>query len=208
METGFIYRWFDKLTNLYYIGKHRGSLNDGYISSSAIMLNEYYQRPGDFNREILWYSENTSDSELCQIEYKYLSEILNEEFYYGSNRKYYNQLNNGADPYTNSLVKYGKEELSLIKSNIMKGNTRGTGNKNKPKSSIHKQKIAERIKQLASDPNSLVGTAGGRKPKMPAEEVISIVLAHGFEEGSKIVGISKGALKGRYYSAKKRLTQK
>lgn len=50
----FIYIWFDKKKNKYYIGCHfKGHENDGYICSSNIMRKAYRRRPEDFKRRIL-----------------------------------------------------------------------------------------------------------------------------------------------------------
>ena len=54
----FIYLWVDLATDRKYIGKHKGTLDDGYICSSEQMLIEYDQRPQDFVRTVLaWGSE-------------------------------------------------------------------------------------------------------------------------------------------------------
>ena len=52
MES-FVYCWTDRATNKLYIGKHKGSTDDRYISSSKYMLEEYIRRREDFCREIL-----------------------------------------------------------------------------------------------------------------------------------------------------------
>lgn len=49
----FVYCWTDWKTKMLYVGRHKGTPNDGYICSSMTMLKEYKSRPGDFTREIL-----------------------------------------------------------------------------------------------------------------------------------------------------------
>lgn len=168
MIKGFIYEWFDKTTGLKYIGRHEGNCNDDYVGSGTIFLKEYYSRISDFSRTILWESHNTSVSELKQKEEEFLSAILDDELYYGSNRKYYNQVKNSSgytsennpmkipevvqrmvetqkkrgikDPWQNRVAKYGYEKACAMNANI--GNTNGSGNKGKPKTEEHKAKIA------------------------------------------------------------------
>lgn len=36
---GFVYIWYDRKRKLYYIGSHKGNINDGYICSSNRMRN-------------------------------------------------------------------------------------------------------------------------------------------------------------------------
>jgi hypothetical protein len=49
----FVYCWTDHKTNKLYVGSHKGSIDDGYICSSKIMLEEYSNRPKDFSRQIV-----------------------------------------------------------------------------------------------------------------------------------------------------------
>jgi hypothetical protein len=49
----FVYCWTDTKTNKIYVGSHKGSDTDGYVSSSKYMMNEYRKRPYDFTRQII-----------------------------------------------------------------------------------------------------------------------------------------------------------
>lgn len=49
----FLYCITDKLTNKLYIGVHKGTIDDGYLCSSKIVLQEYKKRYDDFSREII-----------------------------------------------------------------------------------------------------------------------------------------------------------
>jgi hypothetical protein len=51
--SGFVYLWYDKRCNRFYVGSHWGSAEDGYICSSRWMKRAYDRRPGDFKRRIL-----------------------------------------------------------------------------------------------------------------------------------------------------------
>ena len=82
---GFVYIWYDRKHKRYYIGSHKGSIDDGYICSSSWMKNAYKRRPNDFKRRILSFvSSNRKD--LLNEEQKWLDQIKESEL---SNR-YYN----------------------------------------------------------------------------------------------------------------------
>lgn len=84
-EYGFVYIWYDKKMNRFYIGCHWGHINDGYICSSKWMRNAHKRRPTDFRRKIL--TANITDrSELLEVEFKWLSMIKESEL----KTKYYN----------------------------------------------------------------------------------------------------------------------
>ena len=53
MVEAFVYCWTDVKTNKLYIGSHKGTVNDGYVCSSKLMLQEYTKRPQDFTRQIV-----------------------------------------------------------------------------------------------------------------------------------------------------------
>lgn len=92
---GFIYQWHDTKKDLKYIGSHYGTLEDGYVCSSAIMLRAYTKRKSDFKRTILEYIE-VDDKKILHIrEQFYLDTISNDELYTSENKKnktikYYN----------------------------------------------------------------------------------------------------------------------
>ena len=65
MSESFLYCWIDSKTNKLYVGKHKGSLDDGYICSSKSMMKEYNDRPQDFSRQIV--AEGT-DKDICALE--------------------------------------------------------------------------------------------------------------------------------------------
>ena len=167
---GFVYQWTDRKTGLKYIGRHEGNPSDGYIGSGTKFLLEYNRRPTDFEREILWISENSLDALIAKEE-ELLSAIPDDELFFGKNRKYYNQVRNSSgytsinnpmknkevvaqmletrdkkgtyrNPWQVMVEKYGYEEACAIRSRNNKGNKNGSGNKGKSKSEEHKRKIA------------------------------------------------------------------
>lgn len=53
ISYGFVYLWFDRHRQRFYIGSHHGREDDGYIGSSLRLCRAYKKRPGDFRRRIL-----------------------------------------------------------------------------------------------------------------------------------------------------------
>lgn len=52
-NDGFVYCWTDHKTLKVYVGVHKGTLDDGYVTSSKHFNKEYKQRPMDFTRQII-----------------------------------------------------------------------------------------------------------------------------------------------------------
>jgi hypothetical protein len=229
MITGFIYEWTDLATGLKYLGKHEGTPDDGYISSGTIFIKEYNLRPNDFIRKILWSSDKTNATELSSQEEKYLNQISDDDLYYGKNRKYYNQVRNSAgytsennpmnnreivermlntrtkkghkNPWQNTVEKYGYDEACRMNQQRMIGNNFAKANKGKSITEEHKQKIAK-ARKLQTNNN------GGRKRKMPYEELLALVKEHGIRKTSELLNESYEGIRTRYYTAKKKLTNK
>lgn len=61
----FVYLWLCKDTDRKYLGKHKGSADDGYVCSSETFLAEYNECPSRFIRTILAYG---SDQEMLELE--------------------------------------------------------------------------------------------------------------------------------------------
>lgn len=89
---GFIYIWRDKVRNMFYIGSHVGTPDDGYISSSRWLTSEVNYRPNDFRRKILKY---VKIDQLKLEEYRLINTIKDYEF----GKRYYN-LKQGKPPGT------------------------------------------------------------------------------------------------------------
>jgi hypothetical protein len=222
---GFIYQWTDKKTGLKYIGRHEGNISDGYIGSGTKFIAEYNIRPSDFEREILW-STDSSIEDLVAKEAELLSKILDEELYYGSNRKYYNQVRNSSgytsvnnpmktpevvermlltrkikgtnkNPWQATVEKYGYDEACKIQSRRKLGNTHGSGNKGKPKSEEHKKKISS-----SSKSRNVRHKPTGRKPSIPYDEILNFVEKFGINGGAEQLGLTVQAFYHRVLRAK------
>ncbi len=87
---GFIYIWRDRKRKMYYVGSHKGAIDDGYVCSSKTMKQAYSRRPGDFKRRILEYVELNNDTALYSRELKWLSLVKAEEL----QKRYYNKSKN------------------------------------------------------------------------------------------------------------------
>lgn len=77
-KYGFIYIWYDKKHNRFYVGCHWGKEDDGYVCSSTWMLQAYFRRPNDFRRRIL-KSNIFSRSEMYEEEMRWLQMIKETE---------------------------------------------------------------------------------------------------------------------------------
>lgn len=88
----FVYEWVNKYTDMRYIGKHTGSIDDGYIASGKYFLENYTTNPKQYYRKILWQGESSA--------------VFGVESYYIKTR----------------LLKYGIEKLYNISSTKSKIN--------------------------------------------------------------------------------------
>ena len=61
----FVYLWTNKDTDRKYIGKHKGTTDDGYVCSSESLIAEYNECPSRFIRTILAYG---TDEEMHGLE--------------------------------------------------------------------------------------------------------------------------------------------
>jgi hypothetical protein len=82
----FLYLWIDKSNDMKYLGKHKGTLDDGYVCSNERMLEEHSKRPTDFVRTILAWG---TDKEMHELETLLLIQLKAS-----SGGMYYNLSNN------------------------------------------------------------------------------------------------------------------
>lgn len=83
---------------MFYLGSHKGTIDDGYVGSGRRFLNHYKSRPYDFRRRILEYV-NGSVTDIWDREQFWLDKIKPKEI----NVRYYNQKltsKGGAGPRT------------------------------------------------------------------------------------------------------------
>lgn len=81
----FLYCWTDRQTDRLYIGAHKGSEDDGYISSSKVFNEQYQSRPQDFTRQIIAHG---SQQDILHLESQVLLSVgaaQSDDFYNRSN---------------------------------------------------------------------------------------------------------------------------
>lgn len=92
--NGYIYLWYDTKASLFYLGGHKGQVEDRYICSSKPMLRAYKLRPHTFKLRVLQYL-NGSNKELREAEQQWLdrikiSELMTSENVKNKTCRYYN----------------------------------------------------------------------------------------------------------------------
>lgn len=128
--NSFIYQWYDKVLNKFYIGSHYGEVNDGYLFGGIDIKKEYKKRPNDFERKILSYHLVLEYSELRRIEKEYLIKYdveNNDSFYNKTNESYggyhkksvENRLN---DIDENGLNHFQRASIKMVKTRKERGN--------------------------------------------------------------------------------------
>jgi hypothetical protein len=106
MPEAFTYIWTNTLTDRVYVGWHKGDVDDGYVCSSKVLMEEYLENPLVFSRKIIGYG---ACKEMKNLE----SEILNF-FDARCNKKFYNQTNaNGNFLHTEKHTLDSKIKMSL-----------------------------------------------------------------------------------------------
>lgn len=98
--SGYIYLWYDTKAKLFYLGGHKGKIEDSYICSNKMMLRAYKKRPETFKFKVLEYV-NGDNSVLREAEQRWLNMIKDVELYwtpniYNKTVKYYNQKKHSA----------------------------------------------------------------------------------------------------------------
>lgn len=84
---GFIYKWTNIENNMFYIGSHKGKIDDGYIGSGTLFREAYFNNRDLFNREILEYIFTESDILVREQYYIDLYDIKNNKLSYNLNPK-------------------------------------------------------------------------------------------------------------------------
>lgn len=72
----FVYVWTNIQNGKKYIGKHKGSVDDGYISSGKYFNEVYNKNPSDFKRDIIFFG---TDSESLKTEQRIIRETVQKE---------------------------------------------------------------------------------------------------------------------------------
>jgi hypothetical protein len=139
----FLYCWTDNLINKLYVGKHKGSIDDRYISSSKYFMEEYRKRPEDFSRQILAVG---SDNDIICLE----TAILKSENASKSD-SYYNMHNNNGSG-SKFFSTYHTEETKRKLSERYKGKTRSQAFKDSRRRYMSNPEVQKFYKERQSDP--------------------------------------------------------
>lgn len=111
-KFGFIYLWFDKKHYRFYLGRHWGTEDDGYICSSKTMREAYRRRPSDFKRRII--SKIYDKESLVVEEQKWLNMINPCELLV----KYYNKTKRATTPSTKGYNHSKETRDKISKANM------------------------------------------------------------------------------------------
>lgn len=146
--SGFVYKWTNLLNDKWYIGSHRGSVDDGYIAS-GVFIRQSIEKHGieNFHREILYVGEDFRTRE---------KEILLE-------------LDAAKDPKSYNMINYAGDNFP---------SKRLTGDENPAKRPEVRKKLSQSKKgKYLGEENSQFGTVWLYDPstnqtlKVPKNEV-------------------------------------
>ena len=134
---GFVYKWTDSTNGMYYIGRHKGSPDDGYIGSGFYFRRAYDTRPEAFSREILYYGEHFDE----------LEGFILEEFDLANDPMSYNLVNtitSNAHFDEDARERMGRAHRGKAKKESTKKKM-SLAAKGKPKSKSHKEAITKSL---------------------------------------------------------------
>jgi|11BtaG_2_1085332.scaffolds.fasta_scaffold02929_3 group I intron endonuclease len=112
--SGFVYRWYDSSNGMYYVGSHKGSVDDSYKGSGKRFKKAYNKRPECFTREVFYIGEH----------YRELEEFILDTVDAKSNPNYYNLINGSFN------CKFSREQRDKI-SNSLTGKKHSNESKRK-----------------------------------------------------------------------------
>jgi hypothetical protein len=146
MSLGFVYKWINKENNMFYIGSHKGNINDGYIGSGVYFKRAYNKDKDLFEREILY-----TGCDFLEVE-----ELILKTFDAENNNKMYN-LKNYAIGGKTKLTEDGRKRLSESKKGNKNPNYgKSTWNKGKEMPSYVKEAISKAQKNRIHSRDSVI----------------------------------------------------
>lgn len=164
-KHGFVYLWYDTQNQMYYVGCHWGTEDDGYICSSAWMKRAYKKRPQDFKRRILT-SNIMSRKETYEKEKDWLNLIKESEISPNSSKpRYYNlniKNNEMWHKYEENIKIVGKKISAANKGKVFGPRHPEVGKKI---SKIKKEKFAKKAAELGYkfDPEHIAKISESKK---------------------------------------------
>lgn len=127
-HNSFVYIWKNKITGKQYIGSHKGTIVDGYISTSKYFNEDYYKNPKNFDRIIISLCETYEIARKQEADFCLKINVK-------SNPMFYNRHNGDGDFINKGHTDESRAKLSKAK----------TGSK---LSEATKQKISESGRKL------------------------------------------------------------
>lgn len=79
-HEAFVYKWTNIDNGKYYIGKHKGTEDDGYVSSGKVLLQVYNANPKSFKRTILFRG---TEQEVSRMEQDLIKEAIQNDGHQG-----------------------------------------------------------------------------------------------------------------------------
>ena len=174
---GFIYIWYDRKKQKYYIGSHWGKEDDGYICSSTRMRNAYNRRPSDFKRRILERHHNIIYTDLLKREEIWLLKIAPTEL----NNKYYNYR---RDIPRKTLITYTETRKEKIRNTLKTKGIKPPNWTGKKHSNESKLKISQKLKENHPRPSlGRIFINDGKTNKQIFPENLGDWIVKGFVKG-------------------------
>lgn len=188
--NSFIYQWFDRKLNKFYIGSHYGHINDGYLFGGIDIKKEYKERPDDFEREILSYHLVSEYSEIRKIEKEYLIkyDVENNDIFYNRTNESYGGYHKKSvqdrlnDIDENGLNHFQRASIKMVKTRKEKDSYKTA----KVKEHITKMSKMDEIKSKISE--TLSGSRWVNKnniTKYIKKEEYDIYISDGWSDGIK-----------------------
>ena len=142
--SGFVYKWIDTSNGMYYIGSHKGTVDDGYIGSGTYFSSAFNKRSNSFVREVLYVGPH----------YRELEEFILEELDAANDKLSYNLKN--------TAIGFGTKE-----SNPRYGKNKGEDNPSYgfKKTKEQKQKISDYASTRTGSKNSFYGNKHTKESK-------------------------------------------
>jgi hypothetical protein len=139
---GFIYKWVNKENSMFYIGSHKGNIEDGYIGSGTLFRSEYLKNKNLFQREIIEYIYKLDDL------------LVREQYYLDLYDISDNKMSYNLNPKTSGGWKFCHENIYLVdkrNSSIRSGfeNGRVIYNKNKKIEDLYDTDTVLKLKESA-----------------------------------------------------------
>ncbi|CAB4170750.1 Nuclease associated modular domain 3 [uncultured Caudovirales phage] len=166
----FVYEWTNTETGMKYIGSHKGHIDDGYISSSKYLLEDYNINPVSFVRKILAYGtvddmRTLESSLLCEID------AAKSSLYYNKHNQNGKFICTGHNDETKDKMKrripWNKGKTGVYtKDTLQKMKEASAGRIIRPKGSKLSQETKDKLAQYKGEKHHFYGK---KRPELAAK---------------------------------------